>query len=287
MTKNKLKPLVHGKNILFISFRLDSTSLDGVSLETNEWAKLLHTKGAHVHYYSGQTKPPAFVAKGFENKKCHFVGGVVEETPKRIFAEGEITKKAHQKIHSIKEEIKKDLNEKIIENKIDYLIAENILAFPGNIALSLAVVETANELDLPVIAHDHDFFWERERFKVQEGSQLEEILNNIIAGANNLSVAVINSPQKKELVKRFRMNAVVTPNVRDFSIPPKTNEKKIKEFKTEFKINGDEIFLLAPVRPVPRKNLELTIEVAAKLRKKIKKTIKILIPHPAGDEGLD
>ena len=48
--------------------------------------------------------------------------------------------------------------------RIEVLVPENILAIPMHVPLGLAMTEVIAETGLPVIAHHHDFAWERERF---------------------------------------------------------------------------------------------------------------------------
>ena len=44
---------------------------------------------------------------------------------------------------------------------LDLLIPQNLLSFPQNIPLTLALTEVIAETEIPVIAHHHDFTWER------------------------------------------------------------------------------------------------------------------------------
>jgi hypothetical protein len=69
-------------------------------------------------------------------------------------------------MHDMRTALKHKLHEFINEYKIDLLIAENVLAIPMHVPLGLALTETIAETQLPTIAHQHDFFWERVRFSV-------------------------------------------------------------------------------------------------------------------------
>ncbi len=47
---------------------------------------------------------------------------------------------------------------------LEALIIENALTIPINLPLGLALTEFIAETGYPVIAHHHDFYWERQRF---------------------------------------------------------------------------------------------------------------------------
>ena len=49
------------------------------------------------------------------------------------------------------------------EYSIDLFIPQNVLAIPMHVPMGLAVTEMASK-GLPMIAHHHDFYWERDRF---------------------------------------------------------------------------------------------------------------------------
>ncbi len=56
------------------------------------------------------------------------------------------------------------------------MIVENALTIPINLPLGLALTEFIAETGYPVIAHHHDFYWERQRF-------LNNSVNDYLAAA--------------------------------------------------------------------------------------------------------
>lgn len=275
---------VKGKNVLFVSFRLNAEALDGVSLETDKWAEIMAEGGATVHYYSGETADADFLKGGvtFPLAQAQFMNKRIGRLNKRIFKKGKITPKDDAELNEIKEDIKRDLRAYIWENNIEYLVAENILAYPGNISLSEAFIEVADELGLKVIAHSHDFWFERDEFLRKAGPELRERLNNIIRGAKKMSTVVINESQKARLEgEGLAQDVLIAPNVMDFAHPsavPAPDD--ILRVREACEVEEGDIFLLAPVRPVPRKELHDALNVCEQLHNKTGRAVKLVIPHP-------
>ena len=71
----------------------------------------------------------------------------------------------------------------------------------------------------------------------------------------------------------FTSQFVVTSNVFDFENPPQTSDGYGDDFKEEFDIDQNDIMILQPTRVVPRKGIELSIELCSKIQDKIDKNI--------------
>ena len=269
----RLAEKLKDKNVLFVSFRLSESAYDGVSLEANKWAAILDGAGARIHYYSGETEeltlPSGQEVKTETFEPAHFLYKDIDRLTQKIFiAEDVDMQELHEALNAVdswKDKIKEHFKSYVKDNEIEYIIAENILAFPGNIPLSMAVLEVAQELDIKIIAHSHDFWWERSRFRdnVQD-KRLKRMLDHLVPHGNqNVATVVIHSGQHESLeYKLSEPDVHIAPNVMDFENPPEKNEERIKEFRERFGIKETDIVLLAPVRPVPRKELKRTIDIA-------------------------
>ncbi|MFH1402846.1 MAG: hypothetical protein ABIH11_01085 [Candidatus Altiarchaeota archaeon] len=197
------------------------------------------------------------------------------------------------KLLGIKNQIKEYLLKAAREKKTDVMIVDNVLCYPGNIPFSLAVVEAANQLNrdggMMVVNHSHDFWWEQERFNAK-GPNMETLMEYLATGVENQSVAVINTPAKEELERRTGVKAVVMPNVRDFDNVEETSRDTVRGFRQLVLESEDDIMLLLPVRPVRRKNLRLSVELADELQKRLeergdKRKVRLVVTHPPDDEG--
>ncbi len=151
-------------SIGFISTRFAGT--DGVSLETEKWARVFEKERFHCFYFAGELdRDPA---QGFLAPKAHFMDPEIRAIFNTAFgstANRVRDRKLTTQIHAIKEHLKDQLYDFIAKFNIDLLIPENALTIPLNIPLGLAITELIAETGLPTIAHHHDFFWERRQFK--------------------------------------------------------------------------------------------------------------------------
>ncbi len=287
--ENELHKRLKEKNVLFLSFRLDKTGLDGVSMEAEKWSGVMNDFDANIFYYSGQTKAPKY-AEERTFKLAHFLIKKTERIIRELFRMKKFSWKRldiPEQIAKDKERIKKDLTAYIIKNNIEYLVYENVLSYPGNIALSLAAMEVANERCLPVIAHNHDFYWERKRFR-EIRAELKDFFNGIMTKIRKLSTIVICSRQVGDMGKIGRADTILIPNIMDYEKPPKISDKKRKNEKEKIRdiydIKEDELFLLAPVRPVVRKFLKRAVKAAEEIAEKYNTKVNLMVTHPAGDE---
>ena len=157
-------PIDKVHHIGFISTRFAGT--DGVSLETEKWARVFETKGFQCFYFAGDLdRDPAC---SFLSPKAHFLEPEIREIFNTVFGthtNGKRDRSLTNQIQALKEHLKDQLYDFITKFKIDLLIPENALTIPLNIPLGLAITELIAETGLPTIAHHHDFFWERQQFK--------------------------------------------------------------------------------------------------------------------------
>jgi glycosyltransferase involved in cell wall biosynthesis len=164
---------------------------------------------------------------------------------------------------------------------LDLLIVENALSLPMNVPLGLALTEFISETSIPTIAHHHDFAWERSRFSVNAA-------NDYLGAAfpPNLPAirhVVINSFAARQLALRTGASSTLIPNVMDFDNPPPQPDETAARVRSALGIKPKTHFLLQPTRIVPRKRIELAIELAHR----IELPCVLVITHASGDEGSD
>jgi glycosyltransferase involved in cell wall biosynthesis len=79
--------------------------------------------------------------------------------------------------------------------------------------------------------------------------------------------------------------SLVVPNVFDFGHPmPRPKPEVRRDLRTELGMGESGLLIVQPTRVVPRKGIELTIDLAGRLEDP---EAVVLITSPAGDEGLD
>ena len=266
---------IEKRRIGFISTRLAGT--DGVSLETAKWADVIEREGHMCFYMAGELDTPPEVS--LLAPECHFTHPDVVDTYESCFGEALRPRETTRKIEELKHGLKDAIREFIAKFDIELLIPENALTIPLNIALGLAITETAVETGIPMVAHHHDFFWERKRFL---RNSCWDYLNK--AFPPNLPMikhAVLNSSQDNQLSLRTGISATIIPNVMDFMSPPPLPDGYADDLRDRLGFEPEEKFILQPTRIVKRKGIEHAIEMVHRLEM----PARLVISHASGDEG--
>lgn len=264
------------RQIGFISTRFYGT--DGVSLEADKWAHILTQQGHSCFWMGGLLDTPPetshFAPLAFFNHPD------VVTVQNELFGRGTRSRAISNQIHSLKEQLKDELYHFIEKFKLEVLIPQNVLAIPMHVPFGLAITEVMAETGLPTIAHHHDFSWERERFTLSG-------VNDYLQAAFPPSLprtehVVINSMGQKELARRYGLPSTVIPNILDFETPAPGIDDYNADLRREIGLRDDDIFILQPTRVIARKGIEHAIELVRWLHEP---RAKLVISHPAGDEG--
>ncbi len=162
---------------------------------------------------------------------------------------------------------------------LDLLIAENALSLPMHIPLGLALTEFIAETETPTIGHHHDFAWERPQYKVSAASDYQMGAFPPVLPA--IHHVVLNSYAARQLALRTGVSATIIPNVMDFEEEPPRPDEYTAQLRSALDIDSDESLILQPTRIVPRKRIELAIELVRRLDL----PCVLVISHASGDEG--
>lgn len=251
-----------------------------MTLETRKWADVFTAGGSECYWMGGLLDTPP-------SHSCHvplaFFGHPdIVDAQKDMFGCTVRSRHTTRRIHDLKEELKSELYAFVEKFKIELLVPQNILAIPMNIPLGLATTEFIAETGIATIAHHHDFAWERERFTVTSGA--DYLMAAFPPSLPHIEHVVINSMAQKELARRYGLPSALIPNVLDFETPPPGIDSYTKDFRKEIGLSDDDILVLQPTRVVPRKGIEHAIDLLRQLREP---RAKLVLSHPAGDEGND
>ncbi len=264
------------KRIGFVSTRFHGT--DGVTLEARKWAHMLDGLGHPCFWMAGLLDTPPETS--FLSPLAYFNHPEVAEVQQRLFGVRARDRALTNRIHAIKERLKDDLYAFIDRFKLEVLIPENILAIPMHVPLGLAMTEIIAETGLPVIAHHHDFTWERERFTVSAiGDYLQSAFPPSLPQIEHV---VINTMAQKELARRLGLPSAIIPNVLDYETPPPGIDGYNADLREEIGLEKTDLLVLQPTRVVARKGIEHAIELVRRLNDP---RVKLVISHAAGDEG--
>ncbi len=288
------------RSIGFISTRFAGT--DGVSLETAKWAAILERMGHACFYFSGECDRP--------DGKCYLVPEAFYRHPiidainqtvftgtwgqmhrgRKMHPEMEALHKdffsvyirparVTKQVQELKDYFKEHIYKFACQYSLEALIIENALTIPINLPLGLALTEFIAETGYPVIAHHHDFYWERQRFI---NNSVQDYLDAAFPpNLPSIRHVVINSVQAKQLALRVGVNAVIIPNVMDFDSPPAALDEYAQSAREDLGLAPDQYLILQPTRIIQRKGIEHAIE----LTRRLGLPAELVISHAAGDEG--
>jgi glycosyltransferase involved in cell wall biosynthesis len=259
----------------FVSTRLAGT--DGVTLETQKWANILTDLGHRCFYFAGECDTPVEISEVVP--EAHFNHPEILALNQDLFDNYTRSSETSGKIQSLRYYLKKHLYKFIKKFDIELLIIENALSIPMNIPLGLALTELVAETSIPTIGHHHDFGWERSRFKVSAASDYQ--LGAFPPILPSIRHVVINSYASRQLALRLGASSTLIPNVMDFDNPPPGADEYSEDLRENLGIGPDDCILLQPTRVVPRKRIELAIEITRRLGSEC----ILLISHSSGDEG--
>lgn len=264
------------RRIGFIATRFQGT--DGVTLEARKWAQILASLGHSCFWMAGQIDAPP--ESSHAAPLAFFNHPEVAAIQSQIFGVPFRTRAITDQVQSVKERLKDEIYRFIETFQIEVLLPENILAIPMHVPLGLAMTEVIAETPFPVIAHHHDFAWERDRFTLNA-------VNDYLQAAfppllYKMEHVVINSMQQKELARRLGIPSQVIPNVLDFETPPPGFDDYNRDLRREIGLSADDWLILQPTRVIQRKGIEHAIELVRRLKDP---RAKLVVSHPAGDEG--
>lgn len=263
------------KRIGFISTRLAGT--DGVSLETQKWAEVLERDGHECFFMAGELDTPA--DKSRLARDCHFRNKHIWDIYKGCFDRETREPATTHAVEKYKHRLKNEIGAFVKQFDLDMLIPENANAIPFNIPLALAITEFIMETGTPVIAHHHDFFWERKRFL--RNACWDYLSTAFPPDLSCMRHVVLNSSQRHQISLRRGVAAAIIPNVMDFHNEPAPPDGYADDLREQLGIAPDEKMILQPTRIVQRKGIEHAIELLHRLEE----PVALVISHASGDEG--
>ncbi len=264
-------------NIGFVSTRFSGT--DGVSLEAQKWADALERLGHECFWFSGLSdRPPE---SSMVVPEAFFEHPGIQAINDAVWNVDTIPTSIADSIAENSKHLKTNLDDFCRRFEIDLLIPQNALTIPMNLPLGLALTDHIESSGIPTVAHHHDFYWERKRFT---GNGVLPYLEKAFPPASDsITHVVINSEAGRQLDDRLKLDSILVPNVMDFETTPEGTLAS-SAIKSELGFAKEDILFLQPTRVVPRKGIEHSIELVARLEDP---HIKLIISHESGDEGHD
>ncbi|HEX5943100.1 MAG TPA: hypothetical protein VFY66_12525, partial [Anaerolineales bacterium] len=253
------------RRIGFISTRFAGT--DGVSLETAKWATVIERLDHQCFYFCGLSDRPPEIS--YIVPEAFYRHPTIDAITQVVFAgiwghmdEGREThpelESLHQdffslyirpsritrEIQELKGYFKEQLYQFAHKFRLEALIVENAITIPVNIPLGLAITEFIAETGFPVIAHHHDFHWERQRFMTN--SVQDYLAAAFPPNLPSIRHVVINSVQAYHLASRLGIAAMVIPNVMDFHSLPAPLDDYALTARTDLGLEPGQYLILQP-----------------------------------------
>ena len=255
--------------------------VDGVTFEAAKWEAVLERMGHEVRLLAGDVdalRPTAQLVP-----PMHFAYPPAARVTAAAFDPASDANAVRAEVDRLANQLLPVFDSWIAAQHIELLIVQNAWAIPMHLPLGVALRRLVERTGMPAIGHHHDYWWERERFAA---CVVPELLEEAFPpDLPNLRHVSINSLAARELRRRRGIASSVMPNVFDFSGPrPRPRPAMRRQMREELGMGSRGLLVVQPTRVVPRKGIELAVELVGRLRDR---HAVLLITSPAGDEGLD
>ncbi|HEY8170271.1 MAG TPA: glycosyltransferase family 4 protein [Candidatus Limnocylindria bacterium] len=255
--------------------------VDGVTFEAAKWETVLEQMGHRVHLCAGEVdalRPNARLIPAM-----HFTYPQAARVTAAAFDPDSDAAAVRTEIDRLASILVPVLRDWVAAHHIELIVVENAWAIPMQLPLGVALRRVVEETGMPAIGHHHDYWWERERFAACIVPEvLEEAFPPDLPTIRHVS---INSLAATQLDQRRGIASKVIPNVFDYDNPrPRRSPSIRRRLRHELGMNDRGLLVVQPTRVVPRKGIELAIELVGRLEDP---DAVLLITSPAGDEGLD
>ena len=161
----------------------------------------------------------------------------------------------------------------------DILIAHNVCSLNKNLALTAAVRNLSNILQVIVWHHDLAWTTPRYRHELHDGYPWD-LLRQAWPGVKQVTVSEMRQQELAELFQISKDEIAVVPNGVDVQAFHKL-EEQTREYVKQLDLLNASPLLLLPVRITPRKNIELALRVCANLVQHFPDT-KLVVTGPLG-----
>jgi mannosylglucosylglycerate synthase len=252
-----------------------------VTFETAKWEAVLERMGHAIRLCAGEIDALRYDARLVP--PMHFNHPPAARISDAAFDPESDAEMLRHEIDRLAGQLVPVLADWIASHEMRLVVIENAWAIPMQLPLGVALRRVVEQTGMPCIGHHHDYWWERLRFaNCVVPDILELAFPPDLPQVRHVS---INSPAAAELKRRRGIDSVVIPNVFDFGeAPPEPRPDIRRQLREELGMSERGLLVVQPTRVVPRKGIELAIELVSRLEDP---DAVLLITSPAGDEGLD
>ncbi len=256
------------KRILIAHFRVGKT--DGVSIEIENWKKILQSHGANVALCSGPINKGAnFIIDELEQQLNPEIYKIDENSFGGL-KDYKSKVKLKDDIQDIQKRIKEKFTKIIKKFKPTNIIISNIFCVGEGLSAAGAITNVLDSYKVPTLLIHHDFYWENNRYNFVSTNFIKDQLKEFFPPKRSyIRHCCINSIGQEELFKRKGIKASLLHDTFDFDMKPWDQTPSISKFLKKNDVNfKKDIIMLQATRIVRRKNIEIAIDLAGELIKK-------------------
>ncbi len=247
-----------------VHYRVGRT--DGVSLEIAKRKRMLENAGYSVFLVGGDRSLGADLIipeLEFDSPEIR----CIKENAFAYFKRSDLSSdELMAEIERISDAIKSQFMEFQKEEHIDCLFVHNIFSHGRHIAAASAFAHIAEELNIPVVATHHDFYWERPDYsKVTSHAVYDYLQTFVPARLLNIDHICINSQAAVMLEKRFGVKPHVLGDIFDFGQKPWDIYNFNSDLISRLDLREDDLVVLHATRLVRRKAVELAVQFVQRL----------------------
>ncbi|MCP4543736.1 MAG: glycosyltransferase family 4 protein [Chloroflexi bacterium] len=238
---------------------------DGVSLEIEKWKHVLEEMGHTVHLCAGDpgTAECTLIEEMYHHRPDAERLNYNTFCELRDYADDAAYR---AELFGLADVIERKIRDFVEKNGIDFLIPQNVWSVAASPSVSIALARVMRDLQLPVLAHNHDFYWERTSGVALTCATAIELTDKYLPPHDPLAQhAVINSLAQREMLARKGIESTVVPNIFDFGAPPWQPDEYNQDFRARIGLKENDIFVLQATRIVRRKGIELAVDLVRAL----------------------
>jgi glycosyltransferase involved in cell wall biosynthesis len=233
---------------------------DGVSLEIDKWKRVLEEMGHTLHLCAGDlgTVEGTLIEEMYHHRPdaerlyCNTFSELRDYPDEAAY---------RAELSGLADVIERKVRHFVEEKGIDFLIPQNVWSVSVNPSVAIALARVMRDLQLPALAHNHDFYWERTGGVALTCATAIELADKYLPPRDPLARhVVINSLAQRELVERKGIESTVVPNVFDFDAPPWQPDDYNQDFRARIGLRENDVLILQATRIVRRKGIELAVD---------------------------
>lgn len=258
--------------------------VDGVALETEKWITVLKRMGHEIHVLCGRFKEHIVDSDhetllrplSFFSPECEW------EQNRAFFFPPDDCDELMSTVHDNAHEIATAIFSWVTKNRIDSILVENASALPCHLSMGLGIKLAVENMNVPVVTHDHDFAWERgDRYKSPFPEMTRLVERTFPLNLPQVHHCVINSAAATALKERHDIDATVVPNVMDFKEPYAVPDDYNHDLLPSIGIEPNDIPLFQITRIVERKGIEIALDLIDRIDNP---KVKLVITGSAADD---